>query len=943
MNSWLRRVLYGTNEKKSKNNRRMKRWGMLIILIMGIQIFMHGNHVIAASGVKIYNYTTKKEYTYSDAQVKVTYNGKKISVDSTPGLIQDGIALVSYKDIFAKSAIKADCVYDKAAGTISISQFGTTIVMKIGSKTAHINGKAVTAPVAPVKIKYVKDDVTKILVPSRFVAENLGYVYTWNKNTSTVSIEYKNPPLHLSYNDGEKFYYNGTQGKVTIDGQNINLGKMPSIITNNTAMVRAKKVFAGMEINADYKYDSKDKSITLSRNGNVLKMKVDSPVAYLNDKAIILDTPPMIVTNHNEGTSYVMVPGSITASCLGFDYQWDKNTMTSIITSREDEGTPEQTPDNEPEEIPDPVPEQNPDGDSEQTKDSEPELGDTSVKWDKGTVLYQWEAKKEVIGASSKRHTIDSGVTTDTGFIYSIDRDYSDSYQNTETYAIRGNSSFNKVSSEIKGGKILINISNMTCVENTYYFKNSHLSILNTIRAYNSQNTSSILELDISSDTFTYDLSLSADKQTLYITIYYNSINKAVIGTNNDMDYITLTGNSPLKAVINQMPGLLVIEIPGTKKSIEDQSINTYNMKKVTYASIYHTTDRTTIYLGLKSDSEYYIAEDGNNYTIMLPSGEKPFTPPVVPEVPEEPREPDVPVAPEYPADSKNNYQLVIPNPAGISANKITHEDQYNKLRFSIRIPGDHVSYLKANPILVNSKAIKDAAVFLNSNNETEILVSTTKIQGYEIYADKNFIYVKVGNPKDIYKNIVVLDAGHGGTDPGAHYNNMGEKYFNFKILYEIGKEFFNSNPAQLKVYYTRETDVLIPLADRAAFAKQIGADLFVSLHMNANTNKTVYGTEVYYSNDNNKKNSAGLNSQTLAKIFVDNISSSLNTKNRGTRAAKYTVVHKNTVPAVLIELAFMSNDSDFKRINDSTFQYNAAKTIYKTLLEVFEKYPTGR
>jgi N-acetylmuramoyl-L-alanine amidase len=72
-------------------------------------------------------------------------------------------------------------------------------------------------------------------------------------------------------------------------------------------------------------------------------------------------------------------------------------------------------------------------------------------------------------------------------------------------------------------------------------------------------------------------------------------------------------------------------------------------------------------------------------------------------------------------------------------------------------------------------------------------------------------------------------------------------------------------------------------------------------------------------------------------------MSGSLKTNNRGTRAAKYTVVHKNTVPAVLVELGFMSNKNDFAKISDPAFQYEAAKEIHKTLLDIFELYPTGR
>lgn len=910
----------------------------MMVLIICMQFSMFKDYAIAASGVRIYNYTTKKEYTYTDAQIKVTYNGKKISVDSTPGILQNGIALVSYKDIFAKSGIKADCVYDKKAGTVSISKFGITIVMKIGSKTAYINGKEVTAPLAPVKIKYVKENVTKILVPSRFVSENLGFNYTWHKNTSTVAIERKQMPMLLSYNEGEPFYYTGTQGRVTIDGKSVDLGNMPSIITNNTAMLRAKRVFADSVINADYKYNSKDKTITLSRKGNTLVMKIGSPVAHLNDRAIVLDTPPMIITNHDVGTSYVMVPGSITASCLGFDYRWDKTNATSVITSRNDddyEEPQEQLPDNEKET------EQNQKEEPEQTQDA-PELGDSHVTWDPGKILYQWEANKNLIEVGRGIHKIENNSKTK-GTIYAISRDYSRTNVNAETYAIYASVPFGTVTSSVKGKQIQLNISNLNCSDYTYHMRDYSDAILDTVRSYTVDSFNSRLEFNLINDKFSYDLSLSSDKQILYITIYHNSLNKVTIGSNDTMDYISLTGNWPLDVVIDPYYNVINVKLPGTKKAIEDRYIlDMVGSKNLSYTYIYYTPDGTHLVLGLNEPCDYYISEDDNVYTIMIPTKEKPFTP----VVPNKPDKPDIsnPVIPTNPdIKDKNIYEIIIPNPGGLSVSQIKHEDQYSKLRFSIRLPGDYVSYLNNYPITVNSSVIKDVSVFLNTKNETEILISTSKIQGYELFADQNYIYVNVGNPKEIYKNIVVLDPGHGGPAPGAHYFNTYEKTINFKILYEIGKDFFNSDPSKLKVYYTRETDVDVSLADRAAFAQQVGADLFVSLHMNANTNKSVYGTEVYYSESNNKKNKAGLNSEILAKLFVNNLSSSLNTKNRGIRAARYTVVHKNTVPAVLIELGFMSNKDDFAKISDPGFQYKAAKVIYETLLQVFELYPTGR
>ncbi|MHB8131209.1 MAG: N-acetylmuramoyl-L-alanine amidase family protein, partial [Mobilitalea sp.] len=154
---------------------------------------------------------------------------------------------------------------------------------------------------------------------------------------------------------------------------------------------------------------------------------------------------------------------------------------------------------------------------------------------------------------------------------------------------------------------------------------------------------------------------------------------------------------------------------------------------------------------------------------------------------------------------------------------------------------------------------------------------------------------------------------------------------------------YFNKDTSMLKVYYTRISDVDMSLKDRAAFTAKYDADLFVSLHMNASLSATPCGTEVFYSNNNNRPNSAGLTSKGMAALFVNNISSALGMNNRGVKQEMYTVVHRNTVPAVLIELGFISNRNDFSKITDQTFQENTAKTIYETLLQIFEAYPTGR
>jgi N-acetylmuramoyl-L-alanine amidase len=183
----------------------------------------------------------------------------------------------------------------------------------------------------------VKANTTKVLVPSRFISEKLGLTYSWNSSTSTVAIV--KTSMVLSYDGGEKFEYTGAQGKVTVNGKNISLGNMPSIITNNTAMVRAKKVFTDASIGATYSYNKSDKSVTLTKADKTLVMYIGKKTAYLNGNAISMDTAPIVVTNHAVKTSYVMVPGGFTASCLGYDYQWNNTTRTSVITTQKKQTT----------------------------------------------------------------------------------------------------------------------------------------------------------------------------------------------------------------------------------------------------------------------------------------------------------------------------------------------------------------------------------------------------------------------------------------------------------------------------------------------------------------------------------------------------------------------------------------------------------------------------
>lgn len=282
--------------------------------------------------------------------------------------------------------------------------------------------------------------------------------------------------------------------------------------------------------------------------------------------------------------------------------------------------------------------------------------------------------------------------------------------------------------------------------------------------------------------------------------------------------------------------------------------------------------------------------------------------------------------------------------PNEVTSTDIQHVDYYYKNQFCVLISGDYVSYFEDNPISIKSgSTVSDYTVTLTSAGKTRLLFSTKKLQGYKLHIQDGIVWIEVGNPKDIFQNIVVLDCGHGGTDPGAMAGGYQEKNITYSILYTYAKKYFDGDSSNIKAYWSRYDDTFVTLSDRAAFASKVGADLFISLHMNSATNTSAAGTEVYYSTSNNKAQSNGLTSKIMAGMFQTNLVDVMGTTSRGVKTANYTVIYRNTVPAVLIELGFISNSNDRAKLTNSSYQKAAAESIYQTTEAIFSSYPTGR
>lgn len=221
--------------------------------------------------------------------------------------------------------------------------------------------------------------------------------------------------------------------------------------------------------------------------------------------------------------------------------------------------------------------------------------------------------------------------------------------------------------------------------------------------------------------------------------------------------------------------------------------------------------------------------------------------------------------------------------------------------------------------------------------------------------------------------NTIVLDAGHGGTDPG----NLGtgrfadkEKDVALDVTLRVGA-YIEENFPDVKVIYTRKTDVFLPLHERTEIANNAQADLFVSIHCNAVKNTSVYGTETYVMGFKYSKNNLELTKKENAVIFMEDdydqnydgldvnnpesniiaalyqnafLDQSINfanfverqfkdrvgRKSRGVKQSVLFVMNRTTMPSALIEMGFLSNKEEENYLNTEKGRSYMASAIYR-------------
>ena len=183
---------------------------------------------------------------------------------------------------------------------------------------------------------------------------------------------------------------------------------------------------------------------------------------------------------------------------------------------------------------------------------------------------------------------------------------------------------------------------------------------------------------------------------------------------------------------------------------------------------------------------------------------------------------------------------------------------------------------------------------------------------------------------------VIVIDPGHGGDDLGATYGSVEEKKLNLDISKRLGKLL---EDAGIKIVYTRETDVFIDLSPRVDIANNLDATLFISVHNNYMPDNSNYkGTETLYCPpaDGVERKMDG---KKLATIIQQELVKTLKTVDNGIiYRPNLAVIRKTNMPAVIAEIAYISNDSDRTKLSNAEFRQKSAQALSNAVLKALEK-----
>ncbi|QXM06506.1 N-acetylmuramoyl-L-alanine amidase family protein [Crassaminicella indica] len=266
------------------------------------------------------------------------------------------------------------------------------------------------------------------------------------------------------------------------------------------------------------------------------------------------------------------------------------------------------------------------------------------------------------------------------------------------------------------------------------------------------------------------------------------------------------------------------------------------------------------------------------------------------------------------------------------------YDEDYNDNNHELllKVPKDQISLadttLNIDDSMVKSIAIDDDGKYyhitIRLQDETTYKIKTVDDEKYNIQVE--FKNKKIENSRYSGK-MVVIDAGHGGKDPGASSSRLKEKHIALDTAQKLNKLL---EEAGFSTYMTRADDTYVGLYERAAIANGLNADAFVSVHYNWHPNPKIRGVEVLYNGEDKSRDN-----KTFARIVKNEMVKGLKAVDHGIHnRPKLVVIRETKMPAILAEMGFMSNAGEEAKIVTESYRQKAAQTLFNGIKRYFDE-----
>ncbi|MEJ6529064.1 N-acetylmuramoyl-L-alanine amidase [Exiguobacterium sp. USCH10] len=272
---------------------------------------------------------------------------------------------------------------------------------------------------------------------------------------------------------------------------------------------------------------------------------------------------------------------------------------------------------------------------------------------------------------------------------------------------------------------------------------------------------------------------------------------------------------------------------------------------------------------------------------------------------------------------------------------------QYVKVTSSSTItPDSTATYYTTANLNLRKMASTSGTILLTIPSGSAVTYLSTYGSWYRVtykgvtgYVSSQYVTTSSGGDTDTSQKTVVIDAGHGGNDPGAVYGSVYEKV----IALDMAKRLMSTltNTYDYNVKLTRSTDTYLSLSERVSLSKSYKADVFVSLHANSSVYSSAHGHEVLVpTTESYTTNPYVSASRSLGSSINKEIGSRISAvQNRGVKYQNVYVVGKNVVPSTLVEYGFISNSNDRAYLTNATNRQQMANATATGIHQFMRSY----